>query len=226
VLDYNANDGWSFLVNSYGGGGSHVSLYQISDAGSSPGLLVSADVNVPGYSVAPPAAQHNSSVVVDTGNASITQAVNNVYGMYATLTTGYNGAAAIMWLRFNPFTQVYVNSGILYYPGLAFFNSSISKGSSGTSMYTYALSGSSIYPSSAVVGMDVNDSLTTNEYVHQGAYATPQTGSMTCSGHRCSRWGDFTSTYTDPVNSNYFWSASQDMANSSNWGTVIAYASA
>jgi hypothetical protein len=102
VLDYNPNDAWSFLVNSYGGGGSHVSLYQSSDAGSAPGALVSADVNVAGYSVAPPAAQHGSSVVVDTGNASITQAVNNVYGMYAALTTGYQGAAAIMWLRFNP----------------------------------------------------------------------------------------------------------------------------
>jgi hypothetical protein len=78
-----------------------------------------------------------------------------------------------------------------------------------------------------MVGMDVNNKFLLNEYVHQGAYATPQTGPKTCNGNPCSRWGDFTSTYTDySVNTNAFWSASQDMANSSHWGTVIAYGSA
>ena len=45
--------------------------------------------------------------------------------------------------------------------------------------------------------------------------------------HTISEYLHFTSTYTDySVNNNALWSASQDMANSSLWGTVIAYASA
>jgi len=98
-------------------------------------------------------------------------------------------------------------------------------------MYTYTLSNSGIYPSSAVVGMDINHNETTNEYVHQGTYPTPQSFSnghgITCNSSPCSRWGDFTTTLTDyEGNPNYYWSASQDMADASHYGTVIAYGSA
>jgi hypothetical protein len=79
--------------------------------------------------------------------------------------------------------------------------------------------------------MDVNNNLTLNQYINQGAFPTPQSfnGSTpyTCDQLPCSRWGDFTTTNTDyAVNNNMFWSTSQDMANSSQWGTVIAYVSA
>jgi hypothetical protein len=217
VLDYNTADTYSYLVNSYASGGSHVSLYKFSDSGSSPGPLISANVSVPPYSVADPATQKGSSVSVDSGNPAITQAVNYTHGMYATLTSGSTvGWPLIMWLEFNPSTQTLVSNGLLYNPTLAFFDSSITEGANGTTMYTYALSGPTIYPSSAVVGMDINHNITTNEYVHQGAYPTPQ-----------SRWGDFTSTYTDySVNTNAYWSASQFMADASHYGTAIAYGSA
>ena len=218
VLDYGLADTDSFLVNSYGGGGSHVSLYKFSNSGSSPGPLVSANVATPSYTVAASASQKGSSFPIDSGNASITQAVNYSHGMYVTLTTGgtNNGVAAIMWLAFNPSTQKLAYNGVLYNSALFFFDSSITEGSNGTTMFTYALSGVTIYPSSAVVGMDINHNITTNQYVHQGAYPSPQY-----------RWGDFTSTYTDySVNTNAYWSASQFMADASHYGTAIAYGSA
>lgn len=189
--------------------------------------FISANVSVPPYTVPSSADQKGSSVLVDSVNAAITQAVNYSHGMYATLTSGgtNNGIASIEWLEFNPSTQALVSDGLLYNPALAFFDSPITEGSNGTTMYTYALSGGTIYPSSAVVGMDINHNITTNEYVHQGAYPTPQ--STTCGGFPCSRWGDFTSTYTDySVNTNAYWSASQFMADASHYGTAIAYGSA
>ena len=230
VLDYSTADTYGYLVNSYAGGGHDVSLYKFSDS-SPPGALIGANVATPSYIPAQPAVQKGSSgVVVDTGSAAITQAVNYTYGMYATLTNGFvnsGGVANILWMKFNPNTQTAVNYGQLYDSSLAYFDSSISEESNGSTMYTYAVSGPTIYPSSAMAGMNVNNMFLENQYVHQGAYPTPQTGSKTCSGLPCSRWGDFTSTYTDySVNNNALWSASQDMANSSLWGTVIAYASA
>jgi hypothetical protein len=49
VLDYDTADNYSYLVNSYGAGGSHASLYKFSDSGSSPGVLISSIVSVPLY---------------------------------------------------------------------------------------------------------------------------------------------------------------------------------
>ena len=96
------------------------------------------------------------------------------------------------------------------------FNSSITEGSNGTTMFTYALSGPNNYPSSAVVGMDINHNITTDEYVVQGTLPSPQY-----------RWGDYTSTYTDyPSNTNTYWSASMFFANASEYGTKMAYGSA
>jgi hypothetical protein len=223
VMDYSSGDTDSFLIDSYGGGGSDVSLYKISDTANPPSII-SANVAVASYSVAPAAKQEGSSVVVDVGNATIDQAVNYSSGMYATLTTGYSGAAAIRWLKFNPSTQKLANEGTYFSTGLSYFYGSISDGTSGTTMYTYSLSGSSIYPSSAMLGMNSSDVTTSNTYVIQGSHPTPRTGTMTCGGTACSRWGDFTSTYTDPSNFGQFWSASQYMASTSSWGTVIAVA--
>lgn len=216
VLDYNLTDTYSYLVSSYGGGGSNVSLYKFSDSGSSPGGLVSASVSVPHYAPPPSAPQKGSSVVVETGNSSITQAVNYYSGTYATLTTGYSGAAAVMWLQLNLDTQKLLGNGLLYNPALPFFDSSITEGSNGNTMYTYALAGKTIYPSSALITMDINHNILSNGYIKQGAYPSP-----------VYRWGDFTTTYTDySVNTNAFWSASQFQADASHYGTVIAYGSA
>jgi hypothetical protein len=225
VLDYDIFDNYSYLIGSHGGSGSDVTLYKINDSGSP--VLSFISVAVPSYSKAVPAHQKGSSVVVDAGNADITQAVNYYNGMYATLTTAFNGTSAILWLKFDPNAQTLKNDGILWSSGLGYFDSSITEGSNGSAMYTYSLSGSTIYPSSAVVGMDINNKLTTNQYVHEGSFPTPRSGTVTCNGLPCSRWGDFTTTYTDYAgNPNFYWSASQFMADASHYGTAIAYGSA
>ncbi len=217
VLDYNTSDTYSYLLNSIGGGGSRVSMYKFNDSGSSPGGLVSANVSVPNYSPAPSAPQKGSSVVVETGNSAITQAVNYYSGTYATLTTGYGlSEAGVMWLQFNPDTQKLLSNGVYYNSALADFDPSITVESDGDAVYTYSLSGKTIYPSSAAIVMDINHKLLTNGYIHQGTYPS-----------NVYRWGDFTTTYTDySVNANAFWSASQDMADATHYGTVIAYGSA
>jgi hypothetical protein len=87
VLDYNPHDADSYLMNSYGNGGSNVSMYKFADT-NPPGALIGTNVPVPAYTVAPPAAQKGSNVFIETGNAAITQAVNYNNGTYATLTTG------------------------------------------------------------------------------------------------------------------------------------------
>jgi hypothetical protein len=225
VIDYDIFDSDSYLIGSHGNSGSDVTLYKINDSGSP--VLTYISVGVPSYSHAPPAHQKGSSVVVDAGNADITQAVNYYNGMYATLATSYNGASGILWMEFNPNAQTLTTDGILWASGLYYFDPSITEGSNGSAMYTYSLSGSTIYPSSAVVGMDINHTLTTNQYVHEGSFATPQTGTMTCNGTACSRWGDFTTTLTDyGGNPNFYWSASQFMADGSHYGTAIGYGSA
>jgi hypothetical protein len=64
--------------------------------------------------------------------------------------------------------------------------------------------------------MDINHNITTNQYIHQGAYPSPQY-----------RWGDFTTTYLDyPGNTNAYWSASEFQADATHYGTAIAYGSA
>jgi hypothetical protein len=191
-------------------------MYKFSDSGSSPGGLVSANVSVPNYSVAPSAHQKGSTGVVETGNSAITQAVNYYSGTYATLTTGYGlSQAGVMWLQLNPDTQKLLSNGVYYFSGLSYFDPSITEGSNGDTMYTYALSGSTIYPSSAEIVMDINHKLLTNGYIHQGTYPS-----------NVYRWGDFTTTYTDySVNPDAFWSASQDMVDATHYGTVIAYGS-
>jgi hypothetical protein len=104
VLDYNPADTYGYLVNSYAGGGHDVSLYKFSDS-SPPRALIGASVATPSYIPAQPAVQKGSSVVVDTGSAAITQAVNYTYGMYATLTNGFvnnGGVANILWMKLIP----------------------------------------------------------------------------------------------------------------------------
>lgn len=210
------------MIASYRGGGSSVTLYKVNDSGSP--VLTIKDVGTPAYSKAPPAPQKGSTVVLDSGDAAITQAVNYYNGMYATLTTSYNGNASILWMEFNPDAQTFTSAGIFWTTGYSYFDSSITEGSNGSAMYTYSLSTPSLYPSAAVVGMDINHNLTSNQYVRVGQYHAYQRPSgFTCSGLPCSRWGDFTSTYTDyGGNPNAYWSASQYMADANHWGTTIA----
>jgi hypothetical protein len=214
VIDYDIFHANSYLISSYGGGGSNVTLYKINDSGSP--VLTFIDVAVPSYSDIQNVPQKGSSVKVEGGNSAITQAVSYTNGMYATLTSSTSGVDAILWMEFNPDAQTLTTDGLFWSTGLWYFDSSITEGSNGSAMYTYALSGTTIYPSSAVVTMTINHSETSNEYVHQGTFPTPQ-----------SRWGDFTTTLTDyGGNPNFYWSASQYMADSSHYGTVIAYGSA
>jgi hypothetical protein len=215
VMDYSLADTDSFLISSFRGGGSSVELYKINTA--NPPVLSWTNVQTPFYSVASHALQPSPYGEIDSGDAVIAQAVNYTHGMYATLTSGYpSGNAAIMWLEFNPETQQLVGNQVIYNGGYAMFNSSITEGSNGSTMFTYALSGPSTYPSSAVVGMDINHNITTDEFVVQGKLASPQY-----------RWGDYTSTYTDyPLNTNTYWSASMFFANATEYGTKMAYGSA
>lgn len=238
VTDYNTADtNINYLINSYGAGGSSVSLYKFTGNGGTPGVLQGANVPTPAYSVADPADQKLGapgapSVFVDTGNSAITQAVNNTAGLYATLTSGADNVntAGVLWMKFDPNAQTLENDGVLINTSLGFsyFNPSITVGADGSTMYTYALSGASIFPSAAVVGMDANNNLTTDEYVAQGQFPTPQTGTMTCSPAKlpCSRWGDFTATYNDVLTANFYWGASMYMTNANQWGTTIASGSA
>jgi hypothetical protein len=213
VLDYNKADTFSYLLNSMGGGGNRVSLYKFSNSGSKPGNLISASVSVPSYTVAAGAAQKGSAVKIAVGNCVITQAVNYAHGMYATLTTGFGaGVSAIHWMEFNPNAQRLIASGTISNPKLSFFYSSVSEGSNGTTFITYELSGRTIFPSAAGIIMSINHSILVNRYIRQGAHPTPE-----------SRWGDFSTTYTDPANTNYFWTASQVMADASHYGTVIGH---
>jgi hypothetical protein len=57
--------------------------------------------------VAEPAVQESSSVVVDSGNASIMQAVNKTNGLYAMLMSGFinDGTVTILWMKFDSNAQ-------------------------------------------------------------------------------------------------------------------------
>lgn len=117
------------------------------------------------------------------------QAVNNIAGLYATLTSGADNGntAGVLWMKFDP-----------------------------------------THRRAAVVRMDANNNLTTDEYVAQGQFPTPQTGTMTCGPAKlpCSRWGHFTATYNDVLTANFSWGASMYMTNANQRRTTIASGSA
>lgn len=217
ALNYNAGDTNTYLIDSYANGGAHVSLYTIDSSNH----LQAEQVSTPAYGQAARAAQPNSSVVVMVGNTSITQAVNYDYGMDVALTT-YHGATGsdILWMRFDPTAQTLLRTKLISLgSSIWMFYPSTSQTYTGTTLITYSLSSASIYPSLAVMGLDANQNYTKSVYLVIGDHSTPQ--SQTCSGVPCSRWGDFTSTYTDPVVVSSFWSAGQVMHSSSVWGTVM-----
>lgn len=219
VLNYDGTDSNTYLIDSRSDGGSSVSLYTISASNN----FSSAAVGVPSYSDAPPAAQSGSSVLVDVGNTSITQAVNYKTGLYAAWTTGAYGGkyAAIQWIQLAPKTATLLADNIFAASGFWYFYPSVSVGLDGRTLFTYALSSTMIHPSVAEFSMDANHNVTANQYINSGSYTTPQ--STTCAGKPCSRWGDFSTTYTDPVNVDDFWSVGETMVSNSQWGTAIGY---
>lgn len=227
ALVYNYyEDANEYFVDSYGGGGSHVTLGYVN---ASDNVIYSKQVSVPTYGKAGPAPQRGASGRIDTDDAHIFQAVEYRFGLYAALTysCSWSGktASCIEWFKFDPSPgiQVLNNAGAFGYPGDWFFYPSMGQDYNGDAMFTFALSSSAFYPSSGSMSMNLTGQYGADYFLHQGA--GPYTGIVSNHCTNCYRWGDYSSAFTDiAVNANRFYITDQTAIGSNHWGTEIGQA--
>jgi hypothetical protein len=207
------------FFNVYGGGGSHLSIWWVnSSSASTSGLVISsARVSVPSYSDPPPVQEAGTSATLDpylpTVNVAYEEPDSNVMiGWVSGYTSGGNSYSKIDWATASADDgsgSPYVfDDGSFGDPGYDYFYPALGYDVSLNGLAAYALSGESIYPSSAFVGISNEGELSTSYYAEQGTYpySGDTGGDSSCSG--CSRWGDWYSVSMNTTGDR-FWLASE-----------------
>lgn len=215
--DY-ASDSTEELVDAYGGGGSHLSTYDI-DANYN---LHAFQVSVPSYSPGLPVPQKTATAKLDPDDNTIDQLVTTSLGDYAAHTGAYNGTNAIFWYQLSISTlnaAVETATGFAPPAGGSYFYPSLGENNAGNGMFTFMVAGTGAWPASAGISMDINHTYGSEAFLNIGTtYYRGAAGH--CSG--CYRWGDFSSSWpTGNGSSGHFFATQQDVLTTSTWGTIM-----
>ena len=230
-FDSTYTGGW--LADSYGGGGSHITVWNFNSSDT----LVPTQVSTPSYSVATSAQQPGTPTsYLDTGNTTFTNITKLGGTLYLALTSGYdwgngNKNAVVNWMQVSVPSVNGINvakSGSFGAAGLWFFDPSTSGPATAGQyqVFNFAIAGASQAPAGATATYtNSGDSYSPYTVTLAGGTnygdATWQLDTSDCSASPCYRWGDFTSLMNDPTNLSSMWATQGAAPTADAWVTQL-----
>lgn len=208
--------------------GSHLMLWQISDAGGTPALIADGDVPVPSFSVPPNVPQPGTSDTLDSLDGRLTQAVEaadpNAGGAEAIWTqhTIAGGSGSIVrWYEIMPATMSARQTGSIGDSAGYAFNAAIAPTLNGGAVIDYDTGGAA-----QTVETKAQSRLPSAPLDAMYDPVTLATSSATDSDFSCPtcRWGDYAAASVDPTNPDVVWGSNQvngpaAAGNAAQWAT-------
>ncbi len=189
-----------YMINSRSGGGTKVTLWNVTQAFPSPPVITrQSAVNIGSYSPAPNAKQRGCADTLDTIDNRIFNAVFKNGKLYAGFTEGHNWGsgkvAAIRFLEINTTSNTAVVNETYGQDGSYYWFPALTVDGSGNIISVFARSGSSEYAGIRYSGRLTTDTATQASLSLKG-------GAACITG---SRWGDYFGVSVDPVDNGKVW---------------------
>jgi hypothetical protein len=177
-------------------------------------------LQVPDYIMAGGLAQPNGSTNLDSGDTRFSAAVRRVGDvLYAVHSVANSGRVAVRWYRIDAQQMTLLETGIISNTNLDLSYPSIAANASGTVVVACNGSGSKSFVSCyAAAGQVQNGSLSFGALTLLKA-GTASYRALDSTGML--RWGDYSATTVDPVDSTHFWTIQTYPVSASNWATQI-----
>jgi hypothetical protein len=175
---------------------------------------------VPAYASPRDALQPDGSRNLEDWNATLTANVQRVGGtLLGAAATQTGGRPAVRWYRVDARNYILLESGTLSEPNLDLYYPSIAANTNGTVILAFNGSSTNTFVSCyAAVGQTLNGATTfSNRLVLQTGVASFQNPDS--SGNN--DWGHYSTTCTDPIDPNIFWTINTYAFGSTTWATQI-----
>jgi hypothetical protein len=216
----------AYLIDSYSNGGCNMTLFTMTGNSVQDSSLSMAGrkISTQCYSGTVTAQQKGSSITVDAGSSSISQAELRNGLVSVMLTSKYNWNCdgdddVIDWFNINPTSGNVASQGSVGYPCYYYYYPSMAMQANGSFVVSYAYSSTGAYPSAATFGYSPSGGYGTN-LTFGGGLGPYTTRSSNCGN--CARWGDYSSARIDPSNGNQIWVVGEWSSASNTWNTQIA----
>lgn len=196
----------------------------LSGSINSPTLNTSGGfIPVTSYNAPTTADQPGTAPNIDAGDSRFSSNLilqnGYVWGVQSVVN---NGRSALRWFELDSTTNTKKQEGLISDSNLDFYYGSIAVNNSGNVVIGFSGSGANQYASSyAVLGQTVNGITTFN---------TPQLLKAGVASYQIpnsteNRWGDYSATVVDPVDSNTFWTFQEWASSSGTWSTQVTQVS-
>lgn len=207
-----------------------IGVFQVTGTREQPAIAAVGSAVVNAYTVPPAVPQPRTTFRLDTGDASLTQAVAvpdpNASGQLAVWTQhtigGVDGRSALRWYDLLPASLTVVQQGNVQPAGRFAFNGAISPTASGTgAVLNYNEGGADLLPRVRGTSRDASTPLgTMSRTVTLGrSGAAYRCGAGTKGDPTLCRWGDYAGASPDPSRRSIVWGSNQLQRNTDSWVT-------
>ncbi len=208
----------------FGGYGSSLWRSSIIDLTSSPSIIRDAVISIPYMSVAPDGEQPGPKQNLDNTDARISSNLVTQQGtIWGTQTRKdpITNNSAIRWFKIDEQTNTLLEEGVISDPDLDLMYPSIAVNELGHIVIGFTGTSEDLFASSfAVIGQTNNDITTFDDeflLLKQGLDDYERIKS----GDTRNRWGDYSATVLDPLNSSHFWTFQEFVLEEDIWAVQI-----
>jgi len=215
ALDFGLSDGRAALLGSTGTGLTRTDIFGSAGAGATLGTPVPI-AGAPAHAAPPPARQPQDTDPADTETienvapqfvGNVFEQGNSLWAVHAVQGSGSN--SALRWYEIDETTNTVLQTGLIDDPNRDFHEPSIAVSELGNVVIGYTCSGPTLAASVCVSVGETSAGVTTFEapailFTGAGYYYRDFRNPMTGLPNR-NRWGDYSATVIDPVDSCSFW---------------------
>ncbi|MEW6249688.1 MAG: hypothetical protein AB1716_03515, partial [Planctomycetota bacterium] len=177
-------------------------------------------IAVNGFSDPPLAAALGSSTPLDTVDRRLMMALYRDGSIWTCHTINVNSRAGCRWYELNPIARSVVQWGNVADPVLHFFFPSLMVNSRGDVVMGFTGSSGSQYPGCYYTGRRASDP--PGEMAPPVQYQAGQAAYNLLDTYGRNRWGDYSYTTLDPVDSVSLWTIQEYVHGTNIWGTYVA----
>ncbi len=223
ALDFGTSDGSAQLLATESfAGGTNLVRVDITGAGTAGATLgTPVDVPVAAYLPGPPARQPGGIPIENVSprfNSSVVEVGDSLWGVHAV--QGSSGNSALRWYEVDANTNTVLQSGMIDDPNVDFLDPSIAVNPSGVVMIGFTGSGPTQF-ASAMAAFGTTDSMGATSFQAPQVLQAGTSDYFLDFGSGRNRWGDYSATVVDPVDSDRFWTFQQYAAGPQNFGIQI-----
>lgn len=219
--------GTAYLVDSYSGGGCHLTLWTMTGQNvlSTNLGLSGQQISTQCYDTPVPAKQKGSTMTVDAWDSRIAQAELRNGVLSASLAGRHDWGCdgnddVAFWFNITASSGVVTSQGSFGYPCTHYFFPAMMPLSTGGWVVVYAISSGNDYPGVAALGF-TSAGVANSPGLLFGVGAGPYTASSDrCTN--CARWGDFQSARVDPNDGTKAWGVGEWARSGGTWSTAAA----